>query len=66
MTSGEILIFGKAALTFALPLGLAVVSLVRLRREIRADRARAARSGDADALRPERGNAPRPSTPRSR
>lgn len=66
MTSGEILIFGKAALTFALPLGLAVVSLVRLRREIRADRARAARAGGAEALRPQPGNAPTPSKPRSR
>lgn len=41
MDGGAILVLGKAVLWWAIPLGFAIVSLVRLRREIKRDREKA-------------------------
>lgn len=45
MDGGAILVLGKAVLWWAIPLGFAIVSLVRLRREIRRDRERERANG---------------------
>lgn len=45
MDGGAILVIGKAVLWWAIPLGFAIVSLVRLRREIRRDREKQSASG---------------------
>ena len=45
MSSGEMLVFGKAMIWWGLPLALAGWELWRLKREKRNDRAAAARTG---------------------